>query len=190
MFDNLLRSLLEKAKTNRQKLGYRDAHKFAQCAIVIGPRGEQAVLPVQWKSNREKHIVMEALSIAARKEGAAAIVLISDARWTMSDKFSAYFHLPDPKEIGLDAWQKEYLSILKGIYGGEMEQLPRELWDEAVIVGGKGPLVGEHMQMARYREGRNDSVEWINEPFIKGSESESYQVQFNMLPDWWETTTQ
>jgi hypothetical protein len=186
-FDDLLRLTLEKAKTNRAKFGYSGADRFAQCALVIGPNLESATLPIQWGSNREKRALMTAISLAAKDANASAVLLINDTRWCESEKFTDYFHIAPISEIGLEAWQEEYGEIIRGIYGGSMGNLPRELWNEALIVSGKGPLVGEKSVIAFYREGRNDSVEWIENP-MKTSGGD-IQTKMYMLDDWWETTT-
>jgi hypothetical protein len=181
-FDDLLRLTLEKAKTNRAKFGYSGEAKFAPCALVIGPHCEQAVLPMKWSTAREKRVMMAALSHAARSQNASAVVLITDVRWCDAQKFSDYFHLEPVAKIGLEAWEKEYSEIIRGVYGN-MSQLPRELWSEAVTVAGKGPLVGEQILMATYREGKNDSVEWVDEGPKKDA------VNMYLLEDWWEPTT-
>lgn len=181
--DELMAHATKIGKRERGKIGYKDDHRFTPVAIVVGPGGEQAVFPFEHKSPRHKQIMATALAQAARSEGALAIVLVSDTRWANSEKFSAYFHLPDPKTMGLEAWTKEYSSIVNGIYGGSLGNCPREVWEEALVIAVKGPLITPRMMMLKYREGKNDTVEWLQEESVGDMK---FQIQFSVIPDWWE----
>jgi hypothetical protein len=180
--DTLLDGVLKKAKYNREIIGYDADEKFMPVAMVVGPKGEIAVTGMAWRSQREKRIKHEALSMAARSEGATAIVLVNDEKWTNSDRFSDYFHIDRPQAIGIEAWEEEYLSILRGTYGGSIKELPRELWDEGICVSVKGPLFEPRIKMAHYERGHNDTVVWRTEKDEEGFAN----AQINLLPDWWE----
>jgi hypothetical protein len=178
--DTLLDGVVKKARFNREKIGY-DSQDFVPTILAVGPSGEIAAQPMGWTSDLEKRMKMEALSRTARQLGALAIVMINDARWTNSDKFGAYFHLPSPAAIGLEAWKQEYYSILRGTYGGDLRLLPRELWGEAVIVSMKGPLFEPKMKILGYQKGPNDTVDWTGEMLDEGFSP----GEINVLPDWW-----
>jgi hypothetical protein len=180
-YDAMMNMLLDRAKHNREKYGYRDAGKFTQCALIIGPKLEQAISPLAWKDEREKRAQMHALSKAAEAVAALAVVLITDTRWSDSDKISDYFKLPPVKEIGIEKWQELYGEVLSR-YGGRMENLPRELWTEAVCIIGKGPMIETRLVSAHYREGPLDTVEWVGDEY--GSD-EGYMHRFDLLPQWW-----
>jgi hypothetical protein len=179
--DTLMAGVMKKAKHNREKIGYDADEKFAPVALVVGLKGEIAVTEMAWQTLREKHLKHAALAAAAKSEGATAIVLVNDVRWTNSDLFSDYFHLDKPGVMGLEEWQKEYVSILKGTYGGSIKELPRQLWGEAVCVSMKGPLFEPTMRMAHYQRGPNDTVVWLEEKRGEGYAN----PQINILPDWW-----
>jgi hypothetical protein len=179
--DTLLDGVLKKAKYNREIIGYAADEKFAPVALAVGPKGEIAVMDMGWNTPREKRIKHEALSMAAKSEGATAIVLVNDVRWTNSDKFSDYFHIERPNVMGLEAWQEEYLSILRGTYGDSIKELPRELWGEGICVSVKGPLFEPRIRMAHYERGHNDTVVWLTEKYEEGFAN----AQISILPDWW-----
>jgi hypothetical protein len=183
--DELLDHAAKMAKQKRTALGYSGEDRFVPVAIVVGPHGEQAILPMTHHDGDDKRIRYNALSQAARSEGALAILIVNDTRWANADAFAAYFHMPKIEEIGLDAWSKEYNSILWGVYGGSLGNCPREVWEEALVVAVKGPAITPTMKMMKYRKGAGDSIEWLNETTTE-TEKDAVGVKMNILPDWWE----
>jgi hypothetical protein len=172
------------AKKIRADLGYSGADKFAPVANVIGPQGESAYMGLGFHSDDEKRKLMNALALSARQVGAQAIVMVQDVRWTDSEKFCNYFKIAAPPSVSFEHFQRDYLLVMQR-FGGEMKNLPRELWNEAICVFAKGPLMEEQGRMAFYREGPNDTVEWFEREDL---DLDLGAVQINMLPDWWETS--
>jgi hypothetical protein len=179
--EQMVDHMLAMGKLNRSRMGYKDDN-FLPVANVIGPNHEQAIVPLRFSDDREKYAMMQALSVAARKEGAAAIAIVSDVCFTRSDRFCKHFGLADPGVSDLAELQRAYLRILRDDYGGEVKNLPRELWGEAICVAIKGPLIPAKSKMAYYREGEGDTVEWFDEEKRGGIA----EADFNLLPDWWD----
>lgn len=178
--EQILDELLEAAKWRRASIPYSENEGMEQMVVFVGPEGEIASQSLTWNDEREKYAKMRAVSEIAKKTLTVAIVMISDTRFTKSDKFGEYFHLPPISEIGFEQWQKEYKTILNGIYGGLIKNLPRELWTEAVLTVIKGPQIPCQSRMAAYTEGPNDSIQ-----FIETADMKSDGTKFNLLPDWW-----
>jgi hypothetical protein len=179
--EQVLDELLEAAKRRRASIPYSENEGMEQKIVFVGPEGEVGTLNMTWNDEREKYAKMRAVSKVAKEMFCTAIVMISDTRFVGSDKFGSYFHMPPIKEIGISAWQKEYKTILNGIYGGLIKNLPRELWTEAVITVIKGPRIPCQSRMAPYVEGPNDSIKFIDcEDLPKDS------ARFDLLPDWWD----
>jgi hypothetical protein len=176
--EELMNHMLSVGKSNRERAGYKDEN-FLPVANIIGPNGESALAPLRFRDDREKHILMNALSTAARAEGAQAIVIVSDTRFTESPAFGEYFSIP--KNTPVEKFQQDYLRILREGYGGEIKNLPRELWKEAVCVAIKGPLIRSRLKMAYYVEGEGDRVEWVEGDGLKAGDA-----LFHMIPDWWD----
>jgi hypothetical protein len=179
--DELLEHAAMMAKQKRTALGYSGEDKFIPVAIVVGPSGQQAVLSMKHGGDDDKRIRYTALSVAARSEGVLAIVLVNDMRWAHADTFANYFHLPKIEEIGLDAWTKEYHSIVYGVYGS-LGNCPREVWEEALVIAVKGPAITPTMKTLKYCKGEGDTIEWLEEE----TTGDAVRVQMNVLPDWWE----
>lgn len=178
--EQILDELLDVAKIRRASIPYSDNEGMEQKVVFIGPQGEVASVNLTWNDEREKYAKMKAVSKTARDTFCSAVVMITDTRWTKSDEFGEYFHLPPVKEIGFEAWRKEYHTILNGIYGGLIKNLPRQLWTEAILTIMKGPRIKCQSRMASYIEGPNDSIQ-----FIETDQLNQDTTQFNLLPDWW-----
>jgi hypothetical protein len=178
--EQVLDELLEAAKWRRASIPYSDNEGMEQMLVFVGPQGEIASQTMTWNSEREKYAKMRAVSEVAQKTFTVAIVMISDTRFVRSEKFEKYFHLPPISEVGLEKFQQEYKTILNGIYGGLIRNLPRELWTEAVMTVIKGPLIPCQSRLAAYIEGPNDSIQFIETEDTKGE-----GTKFNLLPDWW-----
>jgi hypothetical protein len=179
MFDGIADNLLQTAKRIRGGYKYSEDEKMAQCAVLITPDGKLSMIPMLWSDTQEKHRKFRALYLTAKEADASAIALIADSRWLESPLFCEHFKIPTPLEIGIEQFQKKYLEILRR-YGGEIKNLPRYLWKEAVIVCIKGPGIEPRIRMAPYVEGRRDAVEWLPPRISDHDKSKIY-----MLPDWW-----
>lgn len=179
--DVILDKLLVVAKAQRASIPYSKDEGMPLTLVVIGPTGEVETVPITWRSEREKYAKMKAVSETAKETFCSAVVMISDAQWTNSQEFSAYFHLPPISEIGLEGYKKEYTTIVNGIYGGLIKNLPRELWTEAVVLAIKGPRIPCTLRMAPYIEGPHDSIQFVETKDKLSMDT----VAFNLLPDWW-----
>jgi hypothetical protein len=147
--------------------------------MFIGPNDENFVTPAQWRDEREKYAVMSAAAEVARKTFAQAILLASDVRWLKSETFCEHFKINAPRipeEVA--AYQQQYLAILRE-YDGQMKNLPRQLWQEAVIVAIKGPRCGTHTILAPYDRGPNDTVHYLP------PENDFARTEMNLIPEWW-----
>lgn len=177
-----LDALLIQAKKTRARFRYSEDEKMCNTVIVIGPQDESAAFPVIWNSDREKEIKMQSFAAAARHTQAQAIALISDTRWLMSDLFTLHFGLPDVAKVGVEEFQKRYLTIMETMFDGQIKNLPRELWNEAVLVAIKGPKIEPQTRMESYNCGPNDSVVFTGD----SPQSEMGTMQINIIPDWWD----
>jgi hypothetical protein len=178
--EKVLDELLEAGKWRRASIPYSQNEGMEQMLVFVGPHGEIESKVMTWNDEREKYAKMKVISKIAQETFCTAVVMISDTRWTKSDKFGEYFHLPPISEIGLKKFQQEYHTILKGIYGGSIKNLPRELWTEAILTVIKGPRIPCQSRMAAYMEGPNDSIQ-----FIETEQMQHDKTMFNLLPDWW-----
>ena len=178
--NDALDAWMKVAKKQREAIPYSQDENFPNILIVLGPHLELATFPVTWESHREKYYIMKAWSEAAKVAKAHAVALVSDTRWTESDDLAAYFKIPDVEQLGLEEFRKRYNEILwKPPYNGEVKNLPRHLWKEAIVIAVKGPTVKLQTRMARYVEGPRDSIEWL------GNAPEMEAARFDLLPDWW-----
>jgi hypothetical protein len=184
MYDEMVEKLLQKAKLTRAKYRYSE-DKMAQCAGVVLPSGLPAMIPLNWKTEREKDNMFRALSMTAQQMEAMAIYLIGDTRWCESGPFCKHFKIPDPAkgECEIEEYKRGYLAVMKR-YDYQIKNLPRALWTEAVSVSLKGPGITPRLRIASYVEGRRDTVEWIPSPF-GDKPNQDLQAQINVLPDWW-----
>jgi hypothetical protein len=179
--EQILDELLEAAKQRRASIPHSESEGMEQMIVFIGPNGEIGTQAMKWNDEREKYATMRAVSKVAKEMFCTAIVMISDTRFVDSDKFGSYFHMPPIIDIGVSAWQKEYKTILNGIYGGLIKNLPRELWTEAVLTVIKGPRIPCQSRLAPYVEGPNDSIK-----FIDSEDLPKDSTRFDLLPDWWD----
>jgi hypothetical protein len=179
--EQILDELLEVAKMRRASIPYSQNEGMEQKIVFVGPEGEVGSMNLTWNDEREKYMKMRAVSKTAQANFCAAVVMISDVRWTNSDKFGKYFHLPTVEAIGIEKWQREYVTIINGVYGGLIKNLPRELWTEAVVTVMKGPRIPTQMRIASYIEGPRDSILFLNNE----DELKQDTTHFNLLPDWW-----
>jgi hypothetical protein len=178
----LLDKLMMIAKLDRARFKYSEEEAFMPKVMIIGPNDESCVTPANWRNEQEKYAMMRAATEAARRLFAQAIVVVSDTRWIMSDVFCEHFKVEPPNGTreGFDAYQKHYLAILHK-HGGEMKNLPRQLWQEAVTVAIKGPRCGAHVRMAPYDCGPGDKVHYLPPEPREGEQ----RIQMNLIPEWW-----
>jgi hypothetical protein len=103
---------------------------------------------------------------------------------TTAPEVAPFLGLPPLEEIGVEAWGKLYSRALTERYDGQIKNLPRQYWKEALCIVMKGPeLHGKiPMRMAQYERGPNDSIHWL--PTKSGDEYGAFH--FNLLPDWWD----
>jgi hypothetical protein len=181
--DNLLNALILKAKDQRMKIPYSQEEGFTQSVLAIGQNFDVATLPVTWRNEAEKYHVMRVVSDVAKDALCRAIILISDVRWTQSNEVQDFLGIKPVEEIGHQEWQKQYRRILTAKFDGQLKNLPRRCWHEAIVVVMKGPeFKGKiPMRMARYERGHGDTIHWL--PQLKDEEYGA--AEFNLLPDWW-----
>jgi hypothetical protein len=182
--DDLLNGLMLMAKQNRANIPYSKDDAFAQVLVFLGPNFETAFAPAMWNNEAEKYHVMRGVSEVAKQMLCRAVVLISDTRWTNNLEVAEFLGLPPLKEIGLEAWGKQYSRILSEKYDGQLKNLPRQYWHEAIVIIMKGPeLKGKiPMRLAEYERGPNDSIHWIATTEVNEDRG---AAKFNLLPDWW-----
>jgi hypothetical protein len=182
--DDLLDALMLKAKDVRTGIPYSKEEQFPQCLTMIGQNFEAATVPALWKDEAEKYHVMRNVSALAKLSFTRLVVLITDVRWTTSPEVAKFLGIPELEEIGVEAWGKQYTRVLTARFGGEVKNLPRQYWHEAVCVVMKGPeLKGKiPLRMAHYERGPNDSIHWLPTK----SDTDYSGMHFNLLPDWWD----
>ena len=178
-----LDALLKAAKTERASYRYSEDERMGNTAIIIGPDDQRAIVPLNWKDAREKQGKMHVLSCAAAELHAQAIILITDTRWTKSDIFALHFGMKDVLEQGVEEFQKQYWAILSSMFDGQIKNLPRELWNEAVLVAIKGPAIEPQTRMASYLQGPNDDVVFTGDS--PQSDQEMWKTELYVIPDWW-----
>jgi hypothetical protein len=179
----LLNKMLLVAKEDRARYKYSEEEAFVPKVMFIGPENEVFVTPAQWRGEREKYAMMSAAAEVARKTFAQAIMLASDTRWVLFEPFNNYFHVEPPRSMEraeTDAYQQRYLAILRE-HDGQVKNLPRQLWSEAVMVAIKGPRCGTHHIMAPYDRGPNDTVHYLPPE----RDQDNARTQMNLIPEWW-----
>jgi hypothetical protein len=180
--DDLLNGLMLMAKQNRANIPYSKDEAFAQVLMFLGPNFETVFAPAMWNNEAEKYTVMRGVSKMAKELLCRAVVLITDTRWTNTNEVDQFLGLPPVTEIGVEAWGKRYSRILTEKYDGQIKNLPRQYWHEAIVIVMKGPeFKGKiPMRFAEYERGPNDSIHWVKSVGV-----ETGAAHFNLLPDWW-----
>ncbi len=184
MVDGIMDGLLEIAKTLRAQKKYSE-EEFINICIVLGPK-ETGIIVTPWHNDAEKRAMMKMVSDKAREQKATVVGVVSDTRWTDAKKLCSYFNVPEPKGAeDFEAFKNWYHSLLR-LHGGEIRNLPREVWSEAVMVAAKGPQIKTTAVFAPYVEGPNDTVLYT----AKNSNSpdgdiEAHTFQLGLIPDWW-----
>jgi hypothetical protein len=179
----ILKETLEVAKMFKEQRGYRK--DFQNIVLAFSPELEVATVPVSWRNNVEKRVLMQALAKTARDTKAVAIAMVTDARWLRTEDFAEYFHLPKPGAIPNEEWLDKYHEILNGMYGGSFEYLPKEVVNESLLVAIKGPAIQPRTLSAPYTEGPNDTIKWVEGEL----HHEDATAKIGIIPDWWDEPT-
>lgn len=172
----LINHVKKTARRERERNGFK--RSLAPLAMVVGPHGEQGTVPTPFRNAKEKALMMEALTTQARKEKAAAVILVSDTRMVPPIDFDDYFQLPTlPTQM---EWESRFLKIVDEQFGGRLDKLPEELLHDAIFVGIKGPHIPEQTFFLPYKEGVGDTIIWY--------ELLTYQItgRIEGLDDWWD----
>jgi hypothetical protein len=120
-------------------------------------------------------------NLEARRRNAISLSFINDSRWVNGEVLAKHYGLElnakDPKNF--EKFHREYHRILAE-HGGEVKNLPRQLWNEAIVVFTNGPDFPLTVKMAPYIEGENDTVQWTDDKVHRGD-----QFKSDLLTDWW-----
>jgi hypothetical protein len=173
----LMEMLLETARKIREGYKYSEDEKMTPTAIIMGE--ETVLMALMWKDNKEKYMMAAAANAQARVMKARSLSFATDARWVKSDVFSEYYRLDKPTAKNIGEFRKHYHRILAA-HGGEIKNLPREVWQEAVVVFTNGPGIPISIMMAPYEEGPDDTIRWLPVP-----DKQYDRCEYDMLTDWW-----
>lgn len=175
--ESMMAMLLKQAKEIRESHGYSGDEKMVPAAFIFGE--ETTIMMLGWKNNKEKYLMAAAANARARETKARSLSFVTDARWVNLATFCEYFRLDAPNGKNVDRLTSDYHRILQA-HGGEMKNLPREVWEETIAVFTNGPGIPTTLQIAPYKEGPNDTIEWLPRPKEPGERGKS-----DMLTDWW-----
>ena len=173
--ESMMSMLLDHAKKIREGYGYSGDEKMVPMAFIYGDEGNQ-IVAMGWKNDREKYLQAVNMNMMARKAKAKTLSLVTDTRWVNGETFAHYFNLGDIKDF--EKFHANYHRILNE-HGGEIKNLPRVLWKEAVIVVTNGPNLPLNVKMATYEEGEIDTIRWLPE------EIPADGFKSDLLKDWW-----
>ena len=176
--ESMMAMLLKQAMEIRESHGYSGDEKMVPVAFILG--GEtNSIMMLGWKNNKEKYQMAAAANARARETKARSLSFATDARWVNLATFCEYFRLDAPNGKNTERLTADYHRILQA-HGGEMKNLPREVWEEAIVVFTNGPGIPITLQMAPYKEGPNDTIEWLPRTKEPGERNRS-----DLLTDWW-----
>jgi len=189
--NDLLNQFLMVAREDRASKPYSQDEAFVPKIAFIGPDDEAIVAAITWRDEAEKYEKMRYAAEAAKITFSQAIMLVSDTRWLRSDDFNEHFKIEGPtkplNEKHMMEYQDRYYAVLRQ-HGGQIKNLPRHLWSEAVIVAIKGPRCGTHTVMAPYTQGPGDKVQYLppdKSPLAK-KDTDTWEEQLNLIPAWWQ----
>lgn len=174
------------AKKQKRQIKYTDDFKMR--VTVVGPGWQVARLPNTWSEREEMRELLAKTAYLAKALKNKAVMVASDARFTEAEAFIEHFKLPQigPEYTG-EQFRNDYHRILKE-HGGLMQNLPRHVWGEVVMVGLKAdPSCGVTGPIARFqpytRQGAG--IMWLpaEGPFSQDRNSRS---EMGMIQDWWE----
>jgi hypothetical protein len=175
-WDGLLKSEMGWAIAQRREVQGED--EFKMRVKIVGPKGEVATTPFVWNSERHKHLVMKLVSEMCKMLNAQAAIIVSDTRFLNVPGFCKCFQIPEPGPGTWDAFHRERMKIMARFdyYFGN---LPRETWDEALLVAIKGPRICRAAMTRYVNDGGKISFEPMNE-------MRDGNVHVGMLPTWWQ----
>lgn len=174
---------LEAAKQVRSSRPYSNDNSVP-IITIFPPEGQVKIIGLVYNSNTERAAMRKLVQEEARSRNAEAIMLASDSRWTNTNLIrKAFPHMPDIKECGLEAWKAAYYKLL-AVFDGQLRNMPRDAWEEAVTVAMKGPNIAPIILMAKYVEGPSDTIEYLPSEARDG-DSEHTGGEFEMIPNWW-----
>jgi len=176
---SMMARLLDAAKKTRESYLYSGDEKMMPMAYIYNDHNI-TVMALSWNDDKEKYQMAAFANLEARKARAKSLSFVTDSRWVKTEKFCEYYKLDPPNEKNIDAIQRDYHRI-RAAHGGEVKNLPREVWDEAVVVFTNGPGIPVQIQMAPYKEGPNDTIEWL--PLEDRHKPDGGKS--DMLTDWW-----
>jgi hypothetical protein len=179
-FETLLLGEMAWAIEQKRKLSIQDENGFRLRMKIVGPGDQIVDLPVALHSMTHKVQVMAALSVACKRIYANAVVVTSDCRYVLADKFCAHFSLTPPTAMTFEVerFNEERYRVMKA-YGGEYARLPRHLWAEELLIFAYGPRVSLACR-TRYRI---EGEDFAFDPPELMTESE---VTVKMIPAWWD----
>jgi hypothetical protein len=176
-FNDLLSMEFKRAKKQREEMLYDDHFKMR--ITLVGPTWQRARLPFVWTSSDEKREMMAKVAYLARAMEAKGVLITSDARFIMSEDFTAHFKMEAHTAENSKVWMEEYDRIMKR-YDYEMVNLPRHVWRETILVALKTPQFGDEWKTQPYTKSGN-RIMWL--PVEEGMEGAS--VETKMLRNWW-----
>ena len=176
--ESLMAMLLDRAKEIREGYGYSGDEEMTPTAFIVSEEGI-GIYALTWKNNKEKYRMAQIVNAMARELKARSLSFASDARWVKLEVFCDYYRLDKPNGQNVERLTSDYYRILAA-HGGELKKLPREVWEEAVVVFTNGPGIPTTLKMAPYREGPNDTIEWLPRETHPDERGKS-----DMLTDWW-----
>lgn len=187
--NDLLNQLLLIAREDRARKPYSADESFVPKIMFVGPNDECVLGAMTWRDEREKYAKMAAAAEAAKGMFAQAIAFVSDTRWLQSDKFNEHFKIDGPakpfNDKNMREYQTRYYAILRE-HGGQIKNLPRHLWNEAVVAAIKGPRCGTHTRLAPYIQGPGDKVQYIPPTGAMGAKDDNWEERMNLIPAWWQ----
>lgn len=174
----MMATLLETAKKERESHGYSGDEKMLPMAFIFGE--SITMMMLDWKDHKTKYQMAMMANFQARKAHAKSLSFVTDSRWVKSEVFCEYFKLPLPTKDKMDDFISLYHRMLAE-HGGSIKDFPRAVWEEAITVFTNGPGIPITIQMAPYKEGPNDTIEWLDlDDKYKGKPGKS-----DLLTNWW-----
>lgn len=183
----LLEKMMEAAKMNREKWGYKEGNeRFTPVAMIVNQEQKIDFAITAHRNHEEKVVVYAEVSRMARERKSPLVVVITDARVVVPEKFCAYYGLPLEMAKDGEKFQEAYHDMLAQ-HGGYLGHCPVAVWQDVLVVVSKSPVLPTQMRMLPYREGVGDSVVWLSEEAVESNASNVVELQ--MLPDWWDQSS-
>jgi hypothetical protein len=164
----------------------RDEHPRA---VIITPSHfvSRAMLR-GWRDEAEKVKQIRLLRIQCRAFKAVACVITCGVRWMDLDAFVTYYKLPYEMPIlgsgKLDDAKRDYFRILRE-HGGNLGNLPSELWTERIFTVARGPSFAPRALTTTYRQNRMNGVDFEKTQRLDQSDTAGF-LEMNVLPEWWD----